>query len=91
MNEYQSNLAIFLILFSIISLISLAILDKKKWLKIRDLASVRNFYKIIGFSIEQGKRIHISIGNSKIEHLSGAASLISLFTLKKFSELGNLE
>ncbi|MHB8134074.1 MAG: DUF6754 domain-containing protein [Anaerolineaceae bacterium] len=90
MNEYQSNLAIFLILFSVISLISLAVLDKKKWLKIRDLPSVKNFYKIIGFSIEQGKRIHISIGNSKIEHLSGAASLISLLTLKKLSELGNL-
>jgi hypothetical protein len=90
MNDYPSYLAIFLIIFSIISLILLTLFAKKKWLKIRPLLPIKNFYKIIDFSIEQGKRVHFSLGRSKIEHFSGAASLISLSTLKKFADLGNL-
>ena len=90
MNSYQSNLAIFLLFFSIISLISLSFLDKKKWLALRPLKPVKDFLRIIGFSIEQGKRIHISLGRSKVEQISGAASIISLSTLRRLSALSNL-
>ncbi len=90
MNSYQSNLAIFLLFFSVISLISLSFLDKKKWLALRPLKPVKDFLRNIGFSIEQGKRIHISLGRSKVENVSGAASIISLSTLRRLSAISNL-
>lgn len=90
MNSYQINLAIFLIFFSIISLISLSFLDKKKWLVLRKLDPLKRFLNLIGFSIEQGKRLHISLGRAKIEQISGASSIISLHALKKLSSLSNM-
>jgi len=90
MNSYQTNLAIFLLFFSIISLISLTFLEKKKWLSLRTLNPIKKYLRTIGFSIEQGKRIHITLGRSKVEQISGAASIISLTTLRRLSAISNL-
>ena len=66
MNNFQNNLAIFIILFSSIALIILIIFREKNIFHIKNNPAVRSLRKYIGLSIEQGKRIHISLGNSKV-------------------------
>ena len=90
MNNFQNNLAIFIILFSSITLIILVFLREKNIFHIKNNPAVRSLRKYIGLSIEQGKRIHVSIGNSKIIQVSGAASLISLSVLEKIFHLSSM-
>lgn len=90
MNNFQNNLAIFIILFSSIALIFLIIFRKKNIFNITKNPAINSLRKYIGLSIEQGKRIHISIGNSKIIQVSGSASLISLSVIEKIFQIGSM-
>ncbi len=86
MDNFQFNLAFFIIIFSIIALVLFSVLDRKKFLRIRPLKALLEFKKVFGFSIEQGKRMHISLGWSKIEEAQGAASLIALDSMTTYSQ-----
>lgn len=86
MDNFQINLAILLILATFLSMIFFLIVDKKKFLFIRKINALNNFKRVFGFSIEQGKRMHISLGRSKIEQIPGAASLTALNSMKVFAQ-----
>lgn len=86
MDNIQLNLAILIILITFLSLIIFIILDKKKLFLIRKIEPLINFKKVFGFSIEQGKRMHICLGRAKIEQLPGASSIIALNVMKVFAQ-----
>jgi hypothetical protein len=90
MNDFQNNLAIFIILFSSTALIFLIIFRKKYIFNIIKNPAFNILRKYIGISIEQGKNIHMSIGNSGITEVSGASSLLSLSILDKIYQLSSM-
>lgn len=86
MDNFQFNLAFFIIIFLILALIIFFLFDCKKFLRIRPLQALVQFKKVFGFSIEQGKRMHISLGWSKIEGATGAASLVALDSMATYAQ-----
>jgi hypothetical protein len=90
MNDYQNNLAIFIILILSITLVILTLIRKFDRYEIRKIPSLENLRKYIGLSIEQGKKVHFSLGKSKITQVSGQSSLISLASLENVYHLSSM-
>ena len=90
MNDFQNSLAVFTILFSGIALIMLIIFRKKKIFTVIRNSVLDRLRKQIGLSIEEGKKIHVSMGNSGVIQESGASALISLSILDKIYKLSSM-
>jgi hypothetical protein len=90
MNDFQNSLAVFTILFSGIALILLIIFRKKKIFTVIRNSVLDRLRKQIGLSIEEGKKIHVSMGNSGVIQESGASALISLSILDKIYKLSSM-
>lgn len=86
MDNLELSVAIFFLVVAVLAIILFSIFDKKKFLTIRSLSALDNFKKVFGFSIEQGKRMHISLGTARIDELAGSASLISLNAMNTYAQ-----
>ncbi len=54
---------------------------------LRPIQSFTRLSRALGLAVEEGKRLHISIGKSGIHHQEGAASLAGLSTLERVAQL----
>jgi hypothetical protein len=53
----------------------------------RRISSITRLRKAIGLSVEDGSRIHVTLGNSSLNDPAGAAGLVSLSTLHRLGQL----
>ncbi len=90
MSNFQNNLAIFIILILSIALVILVLIRKLNFFEIRSNPSIDNLKKYISLSIEQGKKVHFSLGNSKINQVSGESSIVALASLDKVYQLSSM-
>lgn len=90
MTNILNNLAVILIIASALGLVVLSFLDHKKFINLRKLAAFSNLRKAIGLAIEQGKRLHISLGNSDLQSRGAAASFIGLSALEDIAHQSSL-
>ncbi|PKO13158.1 MAG: hypothetical protein CVU39_20485 [Chloroflexi bacterium HGW-Chloroflexi-10] len=90
MNNFQNTLALILIFIAGSGYLVFVFFNPEKWIKIRAISAFDKMRQAIGLSIEQGKRLHLSLGRSNITEQSGAASLVALSTLEKVSQQSTL-
>jgi hypothetical protein len=60
--------------------------SRRQW-SLRPVAGVRRLRRAIGLAVEDGKRLHISLGRASIIHPSGASALAGLSTLERVAQL----
>ncbi len=76
-----------LVIFSIILLIGLSLLKDRVKASFREIPAFAKFNKALGTAIEDGSRIHFSLGSPNIISTRTAASFISLSVLRHSAEL----
>ncbi|MBT3321016.1 MAG: hypothetical protein HN392_01900 [Anaerolineae bacterium] len=76
-----------LIFFSVILLIGLFLLKDRVKASFRDIPAFANFTKALGNAVENGSRIHFSLGSAGLSNSRTAASFASLSVLRQSAEL----
>lgn len=76
-----------LILFSTILLIGLSLLKKRVRASFRNISAFTNVDKALGSAVEDGTRIHFSLGSAGVDNPRTAASFSSLSVLRHSVEL----
>jgi len=85
--SFLSLAGLILIIFSIILLIGLSLLKDRVKASFRDIPAFSKFQKALGTAVEDGSRIHFSLGSSNTVGSRSAASFISLSVLRHSTEL----
>ena len=76
-----------LIVFSVILLIGLSLLKNRVKASFRDIPAFSKFTKALGSSVEDGTRIHFSLGSASVVSPRTAASFASLSMLSHAAEI----
>lgn len=76
-----------LIIFSVILLIGLSLLKDRVKASFRDIPAFAKFNKALGTAVEDGSRIHFSLGSSGVVNSRTAASFVALSVLRRSAEL----
>lgn len=83
-----SDLAgLFLVIISTILLIGLYLLKDRVKASFRAIPSFTKFIQSIGTAVEQGTRVHFSLGSADVTRERTAASFVGLSALRQISEL----
>ncbi|MGE5251186.1 MAG: DUF6754 domain-containing protein [Bacteroidota bacterium] len=75
-----------LILVSILLLAGLALLPSRAPRKFRHIPAFARLYRAMGLSVEEGTRLHVSLGRGGLLGARGGASLAALAMLRQLSE-----
>jgi len=66
----------------------IAVIDRKKSPRtLRPIAAFQSLRRAIGLAVEDGKRLHVSIGNANILTPNSASALVGLSTLNRIAQL----
>lgn len=76
-----------LIVFSTVLLIGLFLLKDRVKASFRNIPAFTNFQKSIGSAVEQGTRVHFSLGAADVTRERTAASFVGLSALRQITEL----
>ena len=76
-----------LVIFSTIILIGLSLLKDRVKASFRDIPAFTKFNKALGAAVEDGTRIHFSLGSSSIASSRSAASFSAISILRRIVEL----
>ena len=76
-----------LVIFSVILLIGLSLLKDRVKASFRDIPAFAKFNKALGTAVEDGSRIHFSLGSASVASPRTAASFVSLSVLRRAAEL----
>jgi len=80
-----------LVLASVVLLIVLSLPRKtRRGRDLRDIPGFRRLRRSIGLSVEEGSRLHISLGKSSPVNANGAASLAALAALERVARMNSL-
>lgn len=90
MNSFLNILALSIIIISALILIILRLIPIQTSFEIKKLKSFINLRKNIGLTIEEGKRLHISLGNTPVNTIRSAASFVALTTLENILKQSSL-
>lgn len=74
------------ILISLILLLTLTFLRRKASPTFREIPALTRFYRVIGLSVEDGTRLHVSLGRGGLLSGRGGASLAGLSMLRYLTE-----
>jgi hypothetical protein len=74
------------ILISLILLLALTFLRRKASPTFREIPALTRFYRVIGLSVEDGTRLHVSLGRGGLLSGRGGASLAGLSMLRYLTE-----
>jgi hypothetical protein len=72
--------------FSAFLLLVISLWKRRSPAKLRELAALTNLYRMIGLSVEDGTRLHISLGHGGLLDASGGAALAGLAALRNIAE-----
>lgn len=78
---------IILVVLSAILLIGLFLLKDRVKASFRSIPAFTNFTKSIGTAVEQGTRVHFSLGSADVSRERTAASFVGLSALRQIAEL----
>src|SRR5512138_3885826 len=78
--------ALGVVLLSIFLLMGLTLLNRRKPRKVRPIAAFNRLYRAIGLSVEEGTRLHVSLGRGGLLTGRGGASLAGLSMLRNLAE-----
>ena len=76
-----------LVIFSAILMVSLAFLRRKSTPAFREIPAFARLRKAIGLAVEEGSRLHISLGRGGLTTPQSAAELAGLEMLRRIAEL----
>ena len=79
----------FILLFTVLILAFSYLLRKRTFLKLREIASFSKLRHAIGLAVEDGSRLHISIGHGGLTGLQSAAGLVGLSVLQRVTEIAS--
>jgi len=54
---------------------------------LRPMAGIRRLRRAIGLAVEEGKRLHISLGKASVINSTGASALVGLSTLERVAQI----
>lgn len=90
MNNFLNILALFIIAISILFMIILRFIRSRAGVTIKTINTFTNLRKFIGLTIEEGKQLHISLGNTPINTIRSAASFVALTSLENILKQSSL-
>ncbi len=90
MNSFLNIIALLIIILSIIFIIILGLIRSRTEFDIKKIKSFINLRKNIGLTIEEGKRLHISLGNTPLSTIRSAASFVALTALENILQQSSL-
>ena len=82
-----SLVGITLVVLSVVLLIGLFLLKDRVKASFRSIPAFTNFTKSIGTAVEQGTRVHFSLGSADVSRERTAASFVGLSALRQIAEL----
>jgi hypothetical protein len=81
----EQTVGIGLIVLAGILIVVFAIVGRKKKLTLRNVAAMQRLRQSVGLSIEDGKRLHVSLGNASILGTGNTAALAGLSALERMA------
>ncbi len=90
MSSFLSIIALSIIILSVLITLIARLTASRSGFTIRNLKSFLNLRKNIGLTIEEGKRLHISLGNMPLNTIRSAASFIALTSLENILKQSSL-
>lgn len=75
-----------IVAISAVLLLILALLKRKSPVRLRDIPALTRLYRMIGLSVEDGTRLHISLGSGGLLDTRGGPALAGLATLRNIAE-----
>ncbi len=75
-----------IIVFSAFLLLIITLWKRKSPAKLREIPALTQLYRILGLSVEDGTRLHISLGHGGLLDARGGSALAGLATLRHIAE-----
>lgn len=75
-----------ILVFSAFLLLVLTLWKRKSPAKIREIAALTHLHRALGLSIEDGTRMHISLGSGSLLNMRGGSALAGLAMLRHIAE-----
>jgi len=87
----ESILGLLLVILTTLVVVLLAIRQRKskKLAAFRRIAAISRFKRAVSLSVEDGTRIHVSLGNASLTQPASSSAFISLLTLRRIGELSS--
>lgn len=91
MNSLEMNIGLILLIIITFALFFFSIRQRRtgKTPSFRRIAAISKFKRSIGMSIEDGTRIHVSLGNASLTQAVSSSAFASLKILRKIGELSS--
>jgi hypothetical protein len=91
MSSLETNIGLILLIIITFALLFSSMRQKRtgKFPAFRHIASISKFKRSIGRSIEDGTRIHVSLGNASLTQPASSSAFVSLKTLRQIGELSS--
>jgi hypothetical protein len=83
----EEVIGLLILLISGLMMVILTLVSKKKPPVFREMRSFSRLRKAIGLGVEDGSRLHVSLGLGSIPTVQGASTLVGLSALKRISSL----
>lgn len=78
--------ALILIVLAAFLLLAVMIGNRKSSARLRDIPALLHLYRMLGLSVEDGTRLHISLGHGSLLDARGGSALAGLATLRIIAE-----
>ncbi len=75
-----------ILVFSAFLLLVITLWKRKSPAKIREIAALTHLYRMLGLSIEDGTRMHVSLGSGSLLNARGGSALAGLAMLRHITE-----
>jgi len=75
-----------IVIFSAFLLLVITLWKRKSPAKLREIPALIQLYRTLGLSVEEGKRLHISLGHSELLNPSAGSALAGLALLRQIAE-----
>lgn len=91
MSSIETNIGLILLIITTFALLFSSMRQKRtgKSPAFRRIATISKFKRSIGMSIEDGTRIHVSLGNASLTQPASSTAFIGLKTLRQIGELSS--
>ena len=86
-DELLIGFIVLLITASLVLMLSIRQKRKGKNPLFRRITSLAKFKSAVNFSVEEGKRVHVSLGNASLTLPASASAFVSLIALRRISQL----
>lgn len=88
--QWTDLVALLIVIVSAILVGVFAFLQRKSAPPFREIASIARLRRAVGLAVEEGTRIHFSIGRGSLSNATGASAIAALNALERISEQTSL-